>query len=78
MFRTFCDEMDYNPAMVFTMLEDLGHTSTRIGKLNKAAARIRNDFEMYGECDPEDALMSCDLDQLTDAEIEYLEGRLNS
>jgi hypothetical protein len=46
--------------------------------LNRAAARIRNDIEMYGDFSLEDALQACDLDQLTDAEIKYLEGRLNS
>lgn len=78
MFRTFCDEMGRDPAMVLTMLEDLGHTTTRTGKLNRAAARLRNDIEMYGDFSLEDALVACDLDQLTEAEIKYLEGRLNS
>lgn len=78
MFRTFCDEMEHDPALVLTALEDLGHTTTRTGRLNRAAARIRNDIEMYGDFSLEDALIACDLDQLTDAEIKYLEGRLNS
>lgn len=78
MFRTFCDEMERDPTLVLTALEDLGHTNTRTGRLNRAAARIRNDIEMYGDFSLEDALQACDLDQLTDAEIKYLEGRLNS
>lgn len=78
MFRTFCDEMERNPAMMCAMLEDFGHTTTRLGRLNRAATRIRNDIEMYGDFSLEDALVACDLDQLTEAEIKYLEGRLNS
>lgn len=78
MFRTFCDEMERDPTLVLTALEDLGYTTTRAGRLNRAAARIRNDIEMYGDFSLEDALQACDLDQLTDAEIKYLEGRLNS
>ena len=34
MFRTFCDEMERDPALVLTALEDLGHTTTRTGRLN--------------------------------------------
>jgi hypothetical protein len=77
MFRTFCEAMDQEPAMTLTMLEDLGHIDTRHSKLRRAAARIRNDIEMYGDFSLQDALQSCDLDQLTDAEIKYLEERLN-
>lgn len=78
MFRTFCEEMERDSALVLTMLEDFGHTSTRTGRLNRAAARMRHDIELYGECNPEDVLATCDLDQLTDAEIAYINERLNS
>lgn len=78
MFRTFYEAMDQEPAMTLAILEDFGHTTTRTSKLNRAAARIRNDIEMYGDFSLEDALVACDLDQLTEAEIKYLEGRLNS
>lgn len=78
MFRTFCERMDEDPGLTLAKLEDRGFTSTRTGKLNRAAARIRNDIEMYGDFSLEDALVACDLDQLTEAEIKYLEGRLNS
>lgn len=78
MCRIFCNEMDENPARTLVMLEDLGHTPTRIGRLNQAVARIRNDIEMYGDFSLVDALQAYDLDQLTDAEIKYMEGRLNS
>ena len=78
MFRTFCDEMERAPALTLTALEDLGHTTTRTGRLNRAAAHIRNDIEMYGDFSLEDALVTCNLNQLTDEEIKYLEGRLNS
>mgnify|MGYP003288697620 CR=1 FL=1 len=78
MFRTFCERMDEDPGLTLAKLEDRGFTSTRTGRLNRAAARIRNDLEMYGDFSLEDALQACDLDQLTDAEIKYLEGRLNS
>lgn len=78
MFRTFCEAMEQEPALTLTMLEEFGHTTTRTGKLNRAAARIRQDIEMYGDFSLEDALVASDLDQLTEAEIKYLEGRLNS
>lgn len=77
MCRIFCNEMDENPSRTLVMLEDLGYTPTRTGRLNQAVARIRNDIEMYGDFSLEDALHAYDLDQLTDAEIKYMEGRLN-
>lgn len=76
MFR-FCEEMEKDPAIVLTALEEFGYTTTRTSRLNKAAARMRQDMEMYGECNPDDILASCDLDQLTAKEIEYLNERMN-
>lgn len=67
MFRTFCEAMDQEPAMTLAILEECGYTSTRTD------ARIRQDIEIYGDFNLEDALVTCDLDQLTEAEIEYLE-----
>lgn len=75
MFRTFCEAMDQEPAMTLAILEECGYTSTRTDKL---AARIRQDIEIYGDFNFEDALITCDLDQLTEAEIEDLERQLHS
>lgn len=72
MFRTFCEEMREDPALVLTMLEEMGHLTPASQRAN---ARIRNDIEMSGSFNLSDALWRYgDLDQLTDAEIEYLRG----
>lgn len=69
MFRTFCEEMREDPTLVLTMLEEMGHMTPASQRAN---ARVRNSIEMYGDFNPADVL--CDLDQLTNAEIEYLRG----
>lgn len=77
MTRRFCEAIEQDPGFTFQLLEHLGHTTTRTGKLNKAIARIHNDIEVYGDFSLADALTAADIDELTDAEIEYIEDRLN-
>lgn len=68
MRRTFCEEMEQNPALVLTMLDDLGYNSPSPRSV-RAAARIRQDIEMNNEVDIDDLLITSNLDLLTEEEI---------
>lgn len=48
--RTYCEAMQENPALVLTMLEDLGYIDT--SPRQKALAHVREVYEQFG---PEEA-----------------------
>lgn len=71
MRRTFCEAMEQDPALVLTMLDDLGYNSPAPRSV-RAMARIRQDIEMGNEVDVNDLLAMHDLDLLIEEEIERL------
>lgn len=44
--RTYCEAMQENPALVLTMLEDLGYMDT--SPRQKALAHVREVYEQFG------------------------------
>ena len=44
--RTYCEAMQENPALVLTMLEDLGYMDT--SPRQKALAHVRAAYEQFG------------------------------
>lgn len=58
--QTFCEAMQENPALVLTMLEDLGYVDT--SPRQKALAQVREIYELFGAEAAEDAARRHGLD----------------
>lgn len=58
--RTFCEAMQENPALVLTMLEDLGYMDT--SPHEKALAHVREVYEQFGPEEAEEVARRYGLD----------------
>lgn len=58
--RTYCEAMQENPALVLTMLEDLGYTNT--SPRQKAIAHVREIYEQFGPEEAEETARRYGLD----------------
>lgn len=58
--RTYCEAMQENPALVLTMLEDLGYMNT--SPREKALAHVREVYEQFGPEEAEEVARRYGLD----------------
>lgn len=58
--RTYCEAMQENPALVLTMLEDLGYMDT--SPREKALAHVREVYEQFGPEEAEEVARHYGLD----------------
>lgn len=58
--RTYCEAIQENPALVLTMLEDLGYIDT--SPRQKALAHVREVYEQFGPEEAEEVARRYGLD----------------
>ena len=75
--KSFCQMLHDEPAFMYPILEDMGYTTTRRGNLNRAIAIARQCIE-EGEMPDMDVIFSeCDIDTLTQEEVDYFNEKVN-